>query len=155
MKKHIQRSLPAEFLAQPAYVRGMTLAAVYLFLAMTQLFTYEKFADITTDYRLPGGAVTALVVAVLLPLFEVAALPFLLSMKVSARTRHLSRAAALAAPVLWLVVAVWLVATSDTTTEAGLMGATIPIGSGLWLVAFSLLLLWSAYLVNKELPKRR
>lgn len=155
MKRHIQQSLPPEFFGEPAYLRALALGFVYLFMAITQLFTYEKFGGIVQGYMLPGGNVAVFVVAGLLPLLETAALPFLLSMKVSKRTRRVSRIALLAAPIVWLAISLWLVITTDSMTDSGLMGATIPTGSGLWLVAFSLLLAWSAVLVHRELPKRR
>ena len=155
MKRYIQRSLPSEFFANPAYIRALALGFVYLFLAITQLFTYEKFAGITQLYMLPGDGFTTVVLAGLLPSLEVASMPFLLSMKVSNRTYHVSRIATIAAPVLWLLVALWLVLTADMETESGLMGATIPVGSGLWLVAFAALLVWSAILVVRELPRPR
>ena len=155
MKRYIRRSLPQEFFTHPAYLRALVLGFVYLFLIITQLFTYEKFGGIVRAYQLPGGEVVVFLVAGLIPLLEIAALPFLLSMRVSARTRKLSRAAMLIVPVLWFVIGLWLVFTADMTTESGLFGATIPVGSGLWLIAFSILFAWSAYLVSRELPKRR
>jgi hypothetical protein len=155
MKRYIQRSLPAEFFTHPAYLRALALGFVYLFLAITQLFTYEKFAGITELYLLPGDGFTTVLLAALIPLLEVASMPFLLSMKVSNRTYRISRVATIAVPSLWLLISLWLVLTADMTTESGLMGATLPVGSGLWLVAFAALLLWGAILVVRELPKRR
>lgn len=155
MKKHIRRSLPPEFFTTPTYLRALALGFVYLFLVVTQLFSFEKFPGIVSGYVLPGGSVVAFVLTGLLPLAEIMALPFLISMKASKRTRSISRVAMLVVPVLWLIIALWLAFTADMTTESGLMGATIPTGSGLWLVAFSVLLAWSAYLVHRELPARR
>src|SRR5690242_20355490 len=113
MKRHIQRSLPPEFFAEPAYLRALALGLVYLFLAITQLCTYEKFSGIIEGYKLPGGSIVVVIVAGLLPLLEIAALPFLISMRVSARTRSISRLALLAAPILWLLISLWLVFTAD------------------------------------------
>ena len=155
MKKHIVRSLPPEFLTHPAYIRAVVLAGVYLCLVITQLFTYEKFPEIVTGYNLPGGVVVGALLSGVIPLLEIASLPYLISMRVSRRTRRLSKYAVIALPALWLCISIWLTVTADMTTESGLLGATIPTGSGLWLVAFSLLLLWSAWLVIRELPQRR
>lgn len=154
MKRHLTRSIPVEFFKHPAYFRAFTLGMVYLFLVVAQLFTYEKFPGIVADYQLPGGEVVAVLLAGLIPFMEIAALPFLVSMRVSRRTRRISRIAMLIVPALWLIIGIWLAITASVTTESGLMGATIPVGSGLWLVAFSALLAWSAYLVNRELPAR-
>ncbi len=155
MKHYIRKTLPNEFFTHPAYLRALTLGGVYCFLAVTQLFTFEKFYSVTLQYMLPGGWIVAAIVAGLLPILEISALPYLLSMKVSGLTRTISRYAVVAVPVVWLVLSLWLAVTADMGVESGLMGATLMVSSGLWFVAFSLLLLWSAYLVVKELPKRR
>ncbi|MBC7764796.1 hypothetical protein H7Y29_03710 [Microbacteriaceae bacterium] len=155
MKHYMRKTLPEEFFNHPAYLRALTLGSVYCFLAVMQLFTFEKFYPVVLQYMLPGGWVLAFIVTGLIPVLEVSALPYLLSMKVSNTTRMLSKYAVLATPALWLLLSLWLVFSADMIVESGLMGATLPVPSGLWLVVFSLLLLWSAYLVIKELPKRR
>jgi hypothetical protein len=155
MKQRIVSIFPPEFHAHPAYWRAFTLAMVYLALAILQLFTFEKFALITAGYGLPGREVTAAFLAGLLPLLEIAALPYLLSMRVSQRTRLVSRAAFVATPLVWLVIAVWIMATGDMMTDSGLMGATITIPGGLWMIALTGIMAWAAYLVVRELPARR
>jgi hypothetical protein len=155
MKHYIRKTLPNEFFNHPAYLRALTLGTVYCFLAVIQLFTFEKFYPVVTQYMLPGGSVVAMVITGLVPILEVMALPYLLSMKVSTMTRRISRYAVLGVPILWMLIALWLVFTADMSVESGLMGATLPVSSGLWFIVFSFLLAWSAYLVVKELPKRR
>lgn len=155
MKHYIRKTMPEEFFTHPAYLRALTLGGVYCFLAVMQLFTFEKFYPVVMQYSLPGGWVPAFIVTGLIPVLEVMALPYLLSMKVSRHTRMASKYAVLAVPTLWLLLSLWLVFSADMTVESGLMGATLPVPSGFWLVVFSVLLLWSAYLVIKELPKRR
>jgi hypothetical protein len=155
MKQYIRKTLPDEFFTHPAYLRALTLGGVYAFIAVMQLFTFEDFYPLVSQYMLPGDWFVAVIVTALIPVVEISALPYLLSMKISKSTRMYSRMAVIAAPALWVVLSIWLLITADMSVESGLMGATLPIPSGLWLVIFSLLLLWSAYLVVKELPKRR
>ena len=95
------------------------------------------------------------VMAALLPLFEVLALPYLLSMKLSMRARRTSKIAVLCVPCLWLLVALVANVVASDGINSGLLGATIPTMNGWWLVAFAALLLWTAVLVVRELPKRK
>ena len=155
MKRMIHATLPKEFMAHPAYIRAVMLGIVYLFLAVMQLFSFEKYFTTTSQFLLPGDAITAAFVAGLIPTLEIAALPFLLSMKVSDLTREISKYAAIAAPALWLVIAIWLVITADMSVDSGLLGATTGVPSGWWLVGFSGLLLAAVILIVRELPKRR
>ena len=155
MKKFLHRIFPAEFFKNPAYVRALVLAGLYLVFCLTQLFTFERFTEVTAGYGLPGGAVTAAVLAGLIPLLEVMALPYLISMKLSSEWRRVSMWATLAVPILWLLIALWLnFAPALGEVNTGIFGATLVTMSGLWFVLFSALLLWSAVLTVRELPSR-
>ncbi len=155
MKQQIIDIFPQEFYKNAAYWRGFALALVYLLMAVAQLFSYEDFPDVVAAYGLAGGPVTVVILAVLLPLLEGLALPYLLSMKLGAAWRQVSRGAMLAAPALWLVVAVLVNIVATDGINSGLLGATLPTANGWWLVAFAGLLLWSAILVVRELPERK
>ena len=155
MKQQIIDIFPAEFYKNAAYWRGLTLAGVYLVMAVAQLFSYEDFGGVVAGYGFAGGDTAVFVVAVLLPLLEVLALPYLLSMKLSVMARRISRISVLVAPCLWLLVAIVANIVASDGINSGLLGATIPTMNGWWLVAFASLLLWSAVLVVRELPKRK
>lgn len=147
---------PPEFLHNPAYFRALGLGFLYVGLLLAQLFTFEKFTDVTYGFGLPGGMVTAGILAVLIPLVELMALPFLISMKLDRRLRAVARACVVAVPVLWLILLLWqLVADSAAKVNSGLFGATLTTSVGSWLVVFAALMLWAAILVVRELPKRR
>ena len=155
MKQQIIDIFPPEFYKNAAYWRAFTLACVYLVMAVTQLFSYEDFGEVVAGYGFAGGQVTVVVMAALLPLFEVLALPYLLSMKLSMRARRTSKIAVLCVPCLWLLVALVANVVASDGINSGLLGAAIPTMNGWWLVAFAALLLWSAVLVVRELPKRK
>lgn len=155
MKQQIVDIFPPEFYKNTAYWRGFVLALVYLVIAVAQLFTYEDFADVVTEYGLVGGQMSVVIIAALLPLLEVSALPFLLSMKMGTPLRTVSRVAVIAAPALWLVVSIATNTTGGYIINSGLFGATLPTINGWWLVVFAGLLLWSAILVVRELPERK
>lgn len=154
MKQHFLGIFPTEFHTNAAFWRGFSLAIVFLVLLVTQLYSYEDFGAVVEGYGLPGGMAMVVLVAALIPLFEVLSLPFLLSMKVSRQWRRISRFAVVAAPVLWLLIALATNLLGTEVLNSGVFGATLPVVGGWWLVAFAGLLLWSALLVVQELPER-
>lgn len=156
MRRILTRILPEEFFQDAAHTRAFILAMVYLFLIVTQLFTFEKYAAITLGYGLPGGQIGAGIMAGLIPLLEIAALPGLLSMKLTPMWRTVSQWCAVLVGVLWAVLGIWLsIKYPQWGGESGLLGATFPTASGLWMVLFGALLALAAYLTKNELPKRK
>ncbi len=156
MKQFIRTVFPKEFFTNPAYFRALILGVLYLGVAIAQLFTYEKFAGVLSGYGLPGGQITVTALAVLLPLAACAALPFLLSMRLNNVLRRVSCMAVVLAPALWVILAVWVnFAVNASKLNTGIFGATLDIPVGLWFVAFTLLWLWAAILVVRELPVRK
>ncbi|MGB4768504.1 MAG: hypothetical protein WBP22_04560 [Candidatus Saccharimonas sp.] len=156
MKRVLTWLFPAEFLREPAYFRGIALAGLYVALLLAQLFTFEKFAEVTLGFGLPGGIVTAWVLAVMIPMIELMAVPYLISMRLGARLYRISRWCVIAVPVLWLLLAFWqLLASGASQLNAGLFGATLTVPVGLWFIVFSAIMLWAVVLVVRELPVRR
>ncbi len=97
----------------------------------------------------------AAVVAGLIPLLEAAALPYLFSMDVAARVRQISRVAVVAAPLLWLAIVVWLAISGNSLAEVGLFGSTVVTHYGWWVLLFVAMLVASAVIVVRELPRLR
>ena len=87
-----QAIFPEHLRRDPAYWRRLALGIVVTFLIITQLFTFEKFADITSGWHMAGGGVVAALLAGVLPLLELGGLPFLLSMDMSRGSRRISQA---------------------------------------------------------------
>lgn len=153
--KRVLAVFPPEFTKNPVYWRALTLGLVYLCLAIAQLFTFEKFYQVTYGYGFTGGLATAAVLAGVLVAVEVASLPYLFSMKLDRRVWRVSKQATLLTGALWLLVALYTNITGNNDTDSGLFGATIPTMNGFWFVAFTGILLWSAWLVARELPRRK
>ncbi len=150
------RILPQEFFQDAAHTRGFVLATVYLFLIITQLFTFEKYPPIILGYALPGGMVVAAFIAGVIPLIEIAALPSLLSMKLTPFWRKVSQLCAIKVGVVWAIIGMWLsIRFGQWESESGLLGATLPTTGGLWMVLFGGLLALAAYLTIRELPVRK
>ena len=144
-----QAIFPEHLQRDPAYWRRLALGIVVTFLIITQLFTFEKFADITSGWHMAGGNIMAALLAGLLPLLELGSLPFLLSMDMSRGSRWVSQACLLAVSAAWFGVALWCF-LAVPMSESGLFGATLPLLNGWWTVAFTGLLGVAVVLVVRE-----
>lgn len=155
VKKFMHQLFPPEFFASPVYARAIVLGSVYLGTLLLQLFTFEKFAEVTRQFDLPGGDVTAVALTWLLPLLSATALPYLISMKLNPVSYKISRAAVLLAPTVWVFLSAWQNIAAKDALNTGLFGATIVTSVGIWSIVFSLLWLWAAVLCVCELPQRK
>ena len=144
-----QAIFPEHLRRDPAYWRRLALGIVVTFLIITQLFTFEKFADITSGWHVTGGGVVAALLAGLLPLLELGSLPFLLSMDMSRGSRRISQACLLVVSAVWFGVALWCF-LAVPMSESGLFGATLPLLNGWWTVVFTGLLGVAVVLVVRE-----
>ena len=119
---------------------SLALVAIVVVMAVAQLFTFEKFPAVISDMWLPGGGVFSPLYAALIVSFEVLAVPFLLSMRLSPAMRVFSMAAGWITVVAWFVVALWENMTQDVISNSGLLGASVHLPVGWWSVLFSIAL---------------
>jgi hypothetical protein len=125
---------------------SLALAAVFVILAVAQLYSYESFSDVIASMWLPGGRTYAPVLSATIVILEVAALPFLLSFRLSPAMRFISMLAGWLAASFWLIVSVWEILSVNAITNSGLFGATISTTPGWWLVGVTMLVgLMTAY----------
>lgn len=156
MKRIITSVFPKEFFVRPEYFRALTLGVLYVGTLIAQLFTYELFRGVLVAYQLPGGNVTAAILAWLIPALALLSLPFLLSMRLGKWLRIVSRTAVVALPLFWLVIGLWgNIVVGFGASNSGLFGATLYTPIGIWQIALALLWLWAAILVVRELPARK
>lgn len=147
MKHRMMAIFPPEFRKDPVHFRALGLAFVYVTMAILQLFTFEDFAEVTSGFGLPGGQATAIVIALLLPVAEITALPYLLSMRLPRIVHRISRLSVLVAAGLWVAIALWTNLSGNTHTNLGIFGATLYTPNQWWSVIFVGLLAWAAWLV--------
>ena len=155
VKKFMHQLFPSEFFASPVYARAIVLGSVYLGTLLLQLFTFEKFADVTRQFDLSGGDGAAVVLTWILPLLSATALPYLISMKLNPISYKISRAAVIITPTVWVFLAAWQNIAAKGALNTGLFGATIVTPVGLWSILFALLWLWASVLCVRELPQRK
>ncbi len=154
MKQLVRAIFPKEFFDSPEYFRALWLAGLYVVLVVMQLFRFEKLLPIVESFRLPGGTIVAAAVTVLLPLLEIAALPYLLSMRISERVWRISRVAVLSVPLLLFAVYSYLELVGNKLVESGLFGATISLYYGWWALLLVTMLVISAGIVVRDMPRR-
>jgi len=124
-------------------------AASLVVMAVAQLFAFEDFIPQIRNYFLPGGYGTANLVASLIVVTEIFALPFLLRMPLSPLMRWCSLVCAVVAAFLWVMLSVWAVATDAAITNSALLGTKVTVPTGFIALATSLTLFvlaaWSAW----------
>lgn len=121
-------------------VASVAVAVVFVAMAVAQLFTFEKFPDVVALMGLPGDILVADIRAALIVVFEVFALPFLLSMRLIPLMRVSSMIMGWIAAVAWLGVSIRLAVTGVEIDNGGLLGATVALAPGIWMIVFSAVL---------------
>lgn len=113
-----------------AKIAAWAYAAVLVVMAIGQLYAFEKFIPLVAEYGLPGGDTTATLVAALVVVTEVFALPFLLRMRVSPLMRWVSLACSVAVASIWVKLSLWAYCTMVVIANSGMLGTkvTVPMG---------------------------
>jgi hypothetical protein len=118
---------------------SIAFAAVLVVMAVAQLFTFEKFPHVISQMWLPYSELSS-VYAAFIVTFEVAALPFLLSMRLSPAMRAVSMVAGWLSVLVWLAVALWENLSGNVTANGGFLGDTLSLPVGWWNVLFCIAL---------------
>jgi hypothetical protein len=117
-------------------VAAMILAAFLIIMVVGQLFTYEKFAEVIDAFDFFSDKEISMIVAALIVVFEVASLPFLLKMRLSPLARVVSMAAGWLVLLFWFGMSVWLNITFSLAPNSGVLGDTVHLPIGGWMVSF-------------------
>jgi hypothetical protein len=128
---------------------ALFLAAIILAMAIAQLFHFEDFLPLVDDFSLPGGAVVVQLFATGIVVLEVAALPFLLRMRLSTAMRFVSMVSGWMALMLWMAVQLYLNIFHPEVPNSGLAGLVVEVGVGWWsvflLAALGTLAAWASW----------
>lgn len=120
-------------------------AGILTVMSVAQLFTFEDFLVLFNDMFGVNGSILAALIVVI----EVFALPFLLRVPLSKAFRWLSLGFSGLTALIWLVVTSWTAFTKPAVTSTGLLGTLDPLGPGVWAVALSfalgMLATWSIW----------
>jgi hypothetical protein len=136
MSFFVQPTTPTSPKTSNVRLISLTLAGVFIVLAVTQLFKFESFPAVIAGFWLPGGEPTSKLIAALLVTGEVMALPFLLSMRLSPAMRIFSMVLGWLTVAGWLFLALWANLTTNVVGSMGIFGATLKLPVGWWAVFF-------------------
>lgn len=138
----LARSIESRYVA-------LCVAAVFVLLVVAQLFTFEKFIPLVASFGVEGGEPVAQLLVSILVTLEVAAVPFLLRMRISPLARLVSMVSGWLAVSMLLISQIILNAFAGSATSNGLLGATIELPVGWWSVAlmagFAVLVAWASW----------
>lgn len=109
------------------------LAAIFVILAVAQLYSFEEYPDVIESMSLPTMWPPSLYAALIVTL-EVLAVPFLLGMRLSPAMRVASMVAGWLVISTWLKISLFLNVSVNAVTNSGALGATIPVAPGWWMV---------------------
>jgi hypothetical protein len=125
---------------------GAMIAILYIILAVLQLVTFEKMAGLIAVALPLGMAEQAKIVASVLVVSEVFALPFLLGMQLSLAMRVLSAVLAYMVAMYIMLVGIMSAPSFTGYVNSGLGGGYAYVPNGPWLFWFGLgvicLLVW-------------
>ena len=128
---------------------SLLYAGVLVLMVVSQLFTFEDFIVYVNSLGLPLSPEATYLVAPLLVVCEVFALPFLLRMWLSPAFRAVSMFLGWAAAGLWISLTVWIVAAGAPVSTIGFLGTLVDLMPGYWAIcvslAFGILAAWSSW----------
>lgn len=137
---------------------GIGLSTLYAMMAITQLFSMPAFIDVIFQINMPSITVAAIAAGLLIA-SEIAAIPFLLGLKLSPLMRLVSLKAGYVVIIAWLVLSIINI-TSSAAQTLGLFGGDVLIVPGWWVLWYLLGLMIVQIWVSwgwwpKELTKLR
>ncbi len=114
-------------------------AVLLVIMLVAQLFTFDTFVPFFETVALPGGALMMALIAPVITTSELAALPFLLRVRISYAFRWLSMLSGWAVAALWLLVSISALQTYPTPETVGFLGTAVNVVPGAWAIGLSLL----------------
>lgn len=115
-------------------------AFILVVFALAQLFTFDEFSKLLEGFGIPGGVPVAHLVAGMMVVSEVFALPFLLGMSLSPLMRFVSMGLGLLVPIGWFKLSLGVVLTDNAVSNIGFLGTKVSLMPGWWAVFFSVAL---------------
>jgi hypothetical protein len=115
-------------------------AAILVVMAVAQLFSFDDFLKLVTDFGFPGGVRAGYFLASFLVTVEVFAIPFLLRMSLSPAFRWVSMVCGWLVALIWAKITIWLVIKEGIVDNVGFLGTSVPVMPGVWAVFISIAL---------------
>lgn len=130
-------------------------AGLLVIMALAQLYSFDTFTQHMATLDMPGGRQIAVLLAALIIVSEVFALPFLLRMALSPAFRVVSLLCGWVTAVAWLWISLWTVLQVPEVVTVGFLGTVINLTPGWWAVLLSVLFGVMAAWVSWGMSPRR
>lgn len=141
------------FLSHTDQLVSLYVALFFVMIVVLQLFTFETFPEVLAsyDFVIPMGAYQLL--ASIVVVLEVLAIPFVLGMKLRPVVGLLSQIAGGMVILGWLSAGLYQAMTSTVIENVGLYGTALSLPQGWWLVSYMLgLAVIFSYVIVKRSP---
>jgi hypothetical protein len=113
-------------------------AGIITVMVVAQLFTFEALIELFVSFGMPFGETVPYIVAAVLVVSEVFALPFLLRMPLSKAFRWVSMVSGWMVASIWVKLSVWVLFADPTPETVGFLGTVVNTMPGLWAVFVAL-----------------
>lgn len=124
-------------------------AVILVVMAVAQLFSFDEFLKLVTDFGFPGGIRYAHFIVAFLVTAEVFAVPFLLRMPLSPAFRWVSMVCGWLVALIWTKITIWLVIKDGIVGNVGFLGTIVDTMPGWWAIfislAFGILAIWASW----------
>ncbi len=124
-------------------------SVILVVMSLAQLFTFEEFIELIPSFNLPVSGALPYLVAPLVVVAQVFALPFLLRMAVSPAFRWFSMFMGWLVAVLWTLISIWVVGSHQPVETIGFAGTALNLMPGWWAVcisiSFGILAAWASW----------
>lgn len=134
----------------PDSVRAAYLyAGILTVFVLSQLFAFDEFLNLFAVFGIGVAVLPTNLIATLLMICELFAIPFLLGMRLNHVFRYISMFMGWAASAGWLVIVLHQNLTRVYINNVGFLGTKVKLAQGWWSVSFALALCilaaWSSW----------
>jgi hypothetical protein len=134
--KNMQKAVNSSQKLTFSQLVGFIYAGILTALAVAQLFKFDEFIDLISKNSRVGGEV-AFVLAAMIVVFEIFAIPYLVEMRTLRPIKLFSLICVLMAGMFWIVMS-FSIGIIEPVADIGLLGTVIPIKSGIEAMVCSL-----------------
>ncbi len=135
---------------------SLYLAFIFLVMALTQLFSFEAFPQTIAQLIEGQHNIVSHIIAAVIVVLEVFALPYLLAMKIPRYVRHASLLSAWFSLAIWFSLSLLEQLSAGTIANIGIFGASVVVPSGWWLVCYiAALMVLLLYVVTSGMKHSR
>lgn len=112
-------------------------AVILVVMAVSQLYAFEDFMPLLDSFGITSSQGQAYILAAVIVISEVFALPFLLKMYVSPLFRMMSMVFMWVVALLWFSISTYVYFSVNAVQDAGFLGGAVTVPFGWWCLVFA------------------